>query len=400
VLDTILKQLGRVVSYDSAAIFLLSDELLKVAAGRGFPDEEQITGLSLSVKENALFRQICRKKRPLVLADAQKDERFLGSGGTDYVRGWIGSPLIAKGDIIGSLTVDSRQPGAYDEEIAQTVFLFASQAALAIENAILYEETVRMVEQLEMTNAQLQEAMQQSLEADRLKSEFLASMSHELRTPLNAIIGFSEVILEGIDGPLTETQEMDLTAIHEAGKHLLSLINDVLDLAKIEAGRMKLQMKKIDLNELVSEVLSTTDASAREKDIALVSETAPALPPIFADSQRVRQILLNLISNAIKFTNNGSVTVRADMADDENITVSIIDTGIGISAEHIAIIFEEFRQADGSSTRKYGGTGLGLPLSKRLVELHGGQMWVESEVGRGSTFSFTLPVSKDDLSAT
>mgnify|MGYP003879136683 CR=1 FL=1 len=247
-----------------------------------------------------------------------------------------------------------------------------------------------MVEQLKTANAQLEEAMKRALEADRLKSEFLANMSHELRTPLNSIIGFSEVILEGIDGPLTETQEMDLTAVHEAGKHLLCLINDILDLAKIEAGRMELHREKIDLNEIISLVLSTASALVRDKEVALVSEVETDLPPLFADPQRVRQILLNLVSNAIKFTNKGSVTVRAE-TDDENVTISVTDTGIGIRAEDIPIIFEEFRQVDGSTTRRYGGTGLGLPISKRLVELHGGQMWVESEVGTGSTFSFTLP---------
>jgi PAS domain S-box-containing protein len=232
-------------------------------------------------------------------------------------------------------------------------------------------------------------------EIDRLKSDFLASMSHELRTPLNSIIGYSEVILDGIDGDLPESAMEDVQAIHDSGQHLLSLINDILDLAKIEAGRMELDLEPIPLELVTEEITRITKVLIKSKPVELVYDVPADLPWLYADRIRLRQILNNLVSNAIKFTERGAVTVRAEVQDDKGVAlISVKDTGIGIAKEHHALIFEQFRQVDSGSTRKAGGTGLGLPITRRLVEMHGGEIWVESEVGSGSTFNFTIPLAR------
>ncbi|WP_448591675.1 response regulator, partial [Thermoflexus hugenholtzii] len=253
---------------------------------------------------------------------------------------------------------------------------------VALENAMLYEEQKRTTERLR--------------ELDRLKTQFIANMSHELRTPLNSIIGFSRVILKGIDGPLTEAQRQDLTAIYNAGQHLLGLINDILDLSKIEAGRMELQFSEVDMREIIRGVMSTAVGLTRDKPIELRQEVPEDLPPVWADPQRARQVLLNLVSNAAKFTDQGFIAVRA-WADESFVTIAVQDTGIGIPKEKQEEIFQEFTQVESGTTRRYGGTGLGLAIARRLVELMGGRIWVESEVGKGSTFFFTLPRARPQL---
>jgi signal transduction histidine kinase len=227
--------------------------------------------------------------------------------------------------------------------------------------------------------------------ASRHKSDFLATMSHELRTPLNAIIGFSEVLHEQMFGELNERQRAYVEDVLAAGRHLLSLINDVLDLAKIEAGRMELELSQVEIAELLRSALSMHAEQADRGGIQLALETEPEEIAITADDRRVRQIVFNLLSNAIKFTpRDGRVDVSARL-DDGRVELAVADTGPGISSEHLETIFEEFEQAsDGKQAEE--GTGLGLPLSRKLVEMHGGRLWVESEVGRGSTFRFTLPV--------
>jgi signal transduction histidine kinase len=227
--------------------------------------------------------------------------------------------------------------------------------------------------------------------ASRHKSDFLATMSHELRTPLNAIIGFSEVLHEQMFGELNERQVAYVRDVLEAGRHLLSLINDVLDLAKIEAGRMELEPSEVDLPDVLRSAISLYSERASRNGIALALTTEPSEIEITADERRVRQIVFNLLSNAVKFTPaDGRVDVSARL-DDGQVEIAVADTGPGIAAEDLETIFEEFEQAaDGKKEEE--GTGLGLPLSRKLVELHGGRLWVESEPGRGSTFRFTLPV--------
>lgn len=242
-------------------------------------------------------------------------------------------------------------------------------------------------------NEELQKRAEQLQELDRLKTSFLANMSHELRTPLNSILGFADVMLEGIDGPLTENMINDLQLIQKNGQHLLNLINDVLDMAKIEAGRMNLSVERFQLMDLLEEVVSLTSSLASERDNALFIEPdADPTIEIVADRTRIRQVLLNLVNNSIKFTEHGKISINVERYG-QLVRMTVRDTGIGIPPEKLEDIFKEFTQVDTSTTRKSGGTGLGLPISRRLVEMHGGRLWAESSgiPGEGSTFFIELP---------
>jgi signal transduction histidine kinase len=257
-------------------------------------------------------------------------------------------------------------------------------------------------QRLQEANTALQESYLKVKEANRLKSEFVANISHELRTPLNAIIGFTKVILNEIDGPLSDMQREDLSAIYSSAQHLLTLVNDILDLSKIEAGKMELHKEWVEVKELVYGVMATTLTLVGDKDIKLIERIAEGLPPVYVDRTRIRQVILNLLSNAAKFSERGTIVLSVDRLV-ETVEVqdgyrpelfllfTVADTGIGIAPEDIPIVFEEFRQVDSSLARQVEGTGLGLPISKRLVEMHGGRLWVESRVGIGSRFCFTLP---------
>jgi signal transduction histidine kinase/CheY-like chemotaxis protein len=276
-----------------------------------------------------------------------------------------------------------------DVIILQTL---TDQIAVAIDNASSYEIA--------------QKAIVEMREVDRLKSQFLANMSHELRTPLNSIIGFSRVIMKGIDGPITETQQVDLNAIYSSGQHLLGLITDILDLSKIEAGKMELSFEDINLADLVNSVMSTAAGLVKDKPIKLVRQVDSGLPLVQADPMRLRQVLINFLSNAAKFTEEGSITVEAYIqngADADRkepgkkpeVVVTVTDTGPGISPEDQKKLFQPFSQVDDSPTRKTGGTGLGLSISRSLIELHGGRIGLlKSEVGKGSTFFFAIPLKQ------
>jgi PAS domain S-box-containing protein len=245
--------------------------------------------------------------------------------------------------------------------------------------------------EVEQTLYQAKEAAE---EASRLKSEFLATMSHELRTPLNAIINFTRIVSSGIRGPVTDGQLDYLGRVRQSGEHLLGLINDILDLSKIAIGQMDLMKEQFPIAEVIQSTMETMAGLTKDKPIVLDRVIEPNLPLIEADRARIRQILLNLLSNAVKFTDAGSISVHA-VQEGDHLLVHVTDTGIGIASEHIATIFEDFRQVDGASNRRYEGTGLGLPISRRLVELHGGHLWVKSTLGVGSTFSFSLPITTD-----
>jgi signal transduction histidine kinase/CheY-like chemotaxis protein len=292
-------------------------------------------------------------------------------------RSYIGVPLISRDRVIGVLSVQSSQPGAYSEEDVELLTTIATQASTAIENARAYERLTETAEELR--------------EIDRFKTQFLANMSHELRTPLNSIIGFSRVMLKGIDGPLTESQETDLGSIYNSGQHLLALINSILDMSKIEAGKMELSFEEVRLPDVLSAVLGTTHALVKDKPVELHSDIPDDLPTVWADTQRVRQVLLNLMSNAAKFTEEGYISVRAE-AGEEFVTITCEDTGVGIEPDAQTRLFIPFQQVDGSTTRRAGGTGLGLAISRSFVEMLGGEIWVESEPDKGSTFGFTLPI--------
>ena len=265
-----------------------------------------------------------------------------------------------------------------DAEELELLRVLTSQATVALQTSQLYEQLKRSNEQL--------------VEANSLKSQFLAQFSHELRTPLNAIIGFSKVMLKTSGGALSKDQEEDLAAIHSNGLHLLGLINDVLDFSKIESETMELEKVPVAIDELIEECVRTTLPLIRGRNLTVRREIEPALPPLRADRTKIRQVLLNLLSNAVKFTPEGTVTVRAN-AKADRLVVSVQDTGVGIREEDQPKLFRAFQQLDaGKIHLPLGGTGLGLVISKSFVELHGGEIWVESREGQGSTFSFTLPL--------
>jgi CheY-like chemotaxis protein/nitrogen-specific signal transduction histidine kinase len=246
--------------------------------------------------------------------------------------------------------------------------------------------------ELARANGEAQLARAAAEQASQLKSEFLANMSHELRTPLNSIINFTRILASGMRGPVNLDQIDYLNRVRTSGEHLLGLINDILDLSKIESGRMELYAESIQVAEIIQGVMSTASGLTKGKPIELYQEIALGLPLIEADRTRLRQILLNLISNAAKFTERGSIAVQARF-DGAHILVSVTDTGIGIAPEHLGAIFEEFRQIESATNRRYEGTGLGLAICRKLVELHGGKIWLESTPGIGSTFTFSLPVA-------
>jgi signal transduction histidine kinase len=263
--------------------------------------------------------------------------------------------------------------------------------------------------QLRASNKELERARAVAEYANRMKSQFVANMSHELRTPLNAIIGFSYILNQELKGPLCADQQDYMGRIYDSGNYLLKLLNDVLDNAKLEAGRIDLQCEPTALEPVVQDAQMTASSLTLGKPLELRQEFAADLPLVYIDRMRVAQVLLNLLSNAVKFTDSGVITLRAyptpaavraangDLSDgDAHVVVEVEDTGIGIAKEHLTMIFEEFRQADESLSRRYGGTGLGLPISKRLVELHGGELQVSSLVGHGSTFRFTLPIATEE----
>ncbi|MGQ9889762.1 MAG: response regulator, partial [Aggregatilineales bacterium] len=290
-------------------------------------------------------------------------------------------PLTSGSQLVGLITIESAAPFAYTPETLTLLQTMGGTLSAIIQNA-------QLLEQLQRTNEQLREL-------DRVKSEFLANMSHELRTPLNSIIGFSRVILKGIDGPLTEMQEQDLTTIYNSGQHLLGLINDILDQAKIASGKMDLKLDYFDIKPVLEGVRSIGIGLVKDKPITIALDVQSGLPKVYGDEFRTRQVLLNLVSNAAKFTQQGSITLSVYTVTNESgrrfVRVDVTDTGIGIAAKDMPLLFEAFRQVDSSLTRTAGGTGLGLPISKSLVEMQGGEMLVESQVGRGSTFSITIP---------
>ncbi len=248
---------------------------------------------------------------------------------------------------------------------------------IAIQNARLFREIENKSRELEVAN--------------KHKSAFLASMSHELRTPLNAIIGFSEVLLARLFGELNEKQDDYLKDIHASGRHLLNLINDVLDLSKVEAGRMELEPSQFDLPAALADAMTLIRERATRHGIALALETSPVLGTVSADERKLKQILLNLLSNAVKFTPDGGRIDVTATRETDGVLIAVKDTGIGIAPEDQEAVFEEFRQVGGDYTSKQEGTGLGLALTRRFVELHGGRIWVESAPGKGSTFYFTIP---------
>ncbi len=297
------------------------------------------------------------------------------------LRSFVAIPLYRETTLLGGLLVFRRQLGNFSDELVNLLQTFANQSVLAIHNARLFQEIQDKSDQLEI--------------ASQHKSQFLANMSHELRTPMNAILGYTELIIDNIYGEVPEQIESVLKRVDRNGRHLLTLINDVLDISKMEAGQLSLTFNDYSMKEIVDNVIVAVESLGDEKSLALNADVAPDLPLGKGDEQRITQVLLNLVSNAIKFTDEGEVVVRVVVSDDA-FEVSVTDTGMGISEADQRMIFDEFQQADGSDTRAKGGTGLGLSIARRIVEMHGGRLWVASTLGEGATFTFTLPIRVEE----
>ncbi len=353
-------------------------------------------GLLIPVRGNPVLEKLIRGNRALAIYDINEEANDLMRGTLARVggRSTLLAPLFAHDRLIGSIGLDmTKEQRVFTTEEQETFMTIAAQVALAINNAQLYEEAITI---------------------NRLKSELLANMSHELRTPLNAIIGYSEMLLSQVYGELNPKQVDRLSRVYTGGKHLLNLINDVLDLSRIETGQMNLVLAPLSIAEVIYDVITDMTARAQAKGLAIRVEMPPELPQVRADAMRIHQILTNLVDNAIKFTDSGSITVRArrvasqgeqfttpEMAapsvalpDGEWLAISVADTGIGISPADQQLIFDAFRQVDSSSVRKYEGTGLGLTIAQHLVRMHQGLIWVESSPGAGSTFTILLPLSE------
>jgi signal transduction histidine kinase len=315
---------------------------------------------------------------PDVLADPEYDYRYRTKGQkVGGFRTLLGVPLLREGAAIGALVLGRSAPRPFTPQQIELATTFADQAVIAIENVRLFDE--------------IQDKSRQLEEASQHKSQFLANMSHELRTPLNAILGYTELMADGAYGEPSEKMLGVLKRLEANGKHLLGLINDVLDLSKIEAGQLVLELSDYCIQDIALTVRGTLEPLAADKKLAFKVEMAGELPPGRGDGRRLTQVLINLVGNAIKFTDAGEVTIKAE-ANNGAFYVSVRDTGSGISAVDQTKLFQEFQQADNAITRKKGGTGLGLAISKRIIEMHGGRIWVESQPGHGSTFAFSLPV--------
>jgi signal transduction histidine kinase len=286
-------------------------------------------------------------------------------------------PLMRSGDVVGALVVRRKKPGEFPQSVVSLMQTFAEQSAIALENARLFNEIAQKSRELEI--------------ASQHKSQFVANMSHELRTPLAAILGYAELIQEGFYGPLPEKSMDVLTRIRANGKHLLGLINSVLDIAKVESGQFNLNLAEYALDSVVETVRAATESLAETKKLSLKTDVARPLPVGVGDEQRLTQVLLNLVGNAIKFTDSGEVRITAK-AVDGHFAVGVTDTGPGIPLEEQKRVFEQFHQVDNSSTKAKGGTGLGLAIAKQIVEMHGGRIWVESTLGQGATFQMELPI--------
>jgi signal transduction histidine kinase/CheY-like chemotaxis protein len=298
-------------------------------------------------------------------------------------RTMLGVPMLAAERVIGVITLWRDRVAAFDERTVELVTTFAAQGAIAIQNVQLFVALQQRERELEV--------------AGRHKSEFLASMSHELRTPLNAVIGFSDVLLERMFGDLNERQEEYVRDIRDSGRHLLELINEILDLSKVEAGRMDLEPAVLSLPDLLEHGIAMVRERAARHRIALSLTVAPEVGVVWADEVKLKQVVLNLLTNAVKFTpDGGSVDVSAEVVDGEA-RVIVSDTGVGIAEADQAAIFEAFQRGGRKARAGTEGTGLGLTLSKRIVELHGGRLWLKSRPGEGSTFAFAIPVGAHEL---
>jgi len=387
VLHTIISRASQLAATEGGLIYEYDDvaDQLRLRAVQNF-EEELASALRASPlrKGEGVGGRVVETRAPFQVPDITAEGAYRVHIRDTLVRAGyralLAVPLIREERVIGAFLVGRKQPGEFSRETVELLTTFASQSALAIENA-------RLFRQLEQKSRELEDA-------SRHKSQFLANMSHELRTPLNAILGYTELIVDRVYGDVPGKIDEVLDRVQKSGRHLLGLINDVLDLSKIEAGQVALHLTDYSFGDVVQAVVGSVGSLAAEKHLELTVDVAPDLPMGRGDERRITQVLLNLVGNAIKFTDKGRVTVRVSALDDAFLA-AVADTGPGINKEDQERIFEEFQQSDGALAKGKTGTGLGLAIAKRIAELHGGRIWVESTLGEGSTFYLRIPVHSE-----
>jgi signal transduction histidine kinase len=381
-----LRATSQMVQFDAATVFLLNEGSRELSACATYPHKDEVPHIARFVLGEGILGYAVEQLETLNITDATLDPRFKMLDQSRSPRSLMVQPLATPQRVVGAMTISRQRVDPFTELDAAILKVITNQAAIAIENGRLYEQLQAHLGELETANAQI-------AEVSRLKSEFLANMSHELRTPLNAILGFSELLRDDLAGKISEKQRKDcLDNIYNSGRHLLSLINDVLDLTKIEAGRMDLVYEEFGVESAMREVLNVLRSLAIKKDIEITSSVEPSEALLIADKNKFKQVLYNLMSNAIKFTPPfGTVAVQA-RAQDQTLSISVKDSGIGIAKELQAKIFGAFYQVQSASNREYPGTGLGLALTKKLVELHGGSIDFDSAPAQGTTFTVQLPL--------
>jgi GAF domain-containing protein len=381
VLNTLTESAARLCEADMAQIMRPKEDGFYSAARYGHTPEysEFIKNFTFPPGRGSVTGRVLLEGKSIQITDVLADSEYnvplpqkLGG-----YRTHLGVPLLREGNPIGVILLSRKSVKPFDGKQMELAMTFADQAVIAIENVRLFDE--------------IQDKSRQLEEASQHKSQFLANMSHELRTPLNAILGYTELMADGAYGEPSEKMSAVLKRLESNGRHLLGLINDVLDLSKIEAGQLVLELSDYSVQDIAQTVRSTLEPLAADKKLAFKVEMAAGLPSGHGDGRRLTQVLINLVGNAIKFTDAGEIAIKAE-ANNGSFHVSVRDTGPGISAADQAKLFQEFQQADNAITKKKGGTGLGLAISKRIIEMHGGKIWVESQLGQGATFAFTLPV--------
>ena len=382
--DTLVLGLVRGVPLTHCAVLMFDRESNTFVVAREEWATDRVGAIRPLYASSTIVRWLQREEGVLVKEEVKLNPRMAehfeaAEGELDEVLANLIVPLKVEQNLIGILLLGEKLSGEiFDADELQLVSVLANQTAVALENARLYDE-------LASSNVRL-------MQASRHKSQFLASMSHELRTPLNSVIGFSKVLMNEIDGELNPTQQTYIRSIHNSSSHLLQLINGVLDISRIEAGKLEVRREPVDLNELIDGCLASATALAQGKPVRIERDVAESLPVVEGDATKLRQILLNLLSNAVKFTAAGRVVLRVRPTTD-SVHFMVADSGPGIREEDLQRIFEPFERVQNPQTAEVGGTGLGLAVSKKFVELHGGRIWAESQQHRGSTFHFTLPAS-------
>ncbi|WP_419693994.1 ATP-binding protein [Mesorhizobium muleiense] len=382
VLQTIVSKAVQLSDTDAGTIYVFSStrQQFRPRATYGMSDEliAAISDQPIGLNDQGIG-DAARRRTPVQVPDLSEgtpspvQKVVLDAG----YRSVLAVPLLRPNKIVGALVVRRRKPGEFDDQIVHLLETFAAQSVLALQNAKLFREIEEKGRELEA--------------ASRHKSQFLANMSHELRTPLNSVLGFTELLVDGIYGELPDKAKATVARVQANGRHLLGLINDVLDLSKIEAGQLTLALEDYSVGQIVRSTVTAVEPLARSKGLSLVATVAENLPLGRGDERRLTQVLLNLAGNAVKFTERGAIDILAD-AVDGHFEIIVRDTGPGIAPEDQVLIFDEFQQVDSSSTRQKGGTGLGLAISKRIVEMHGGTIGVESVPGSGSTFRMKIPI--------